>query len=166
MTPTPNRFSLLLRTTRLAQNLTLRELGAATPFSYSHLSRMETGHRQPPPRDGVIRIAQALGGDVDAFLVAAGYVPLSGDHGQVPPMAFSKHDLSKVRFPPSAEEMRLLEEAASESIFFGPLNEADFWNVPLEERRASFRYLEGLIEEARRHRQRRQELRSVVLTSA
>lgn len=165
MKPTPNRFSILLRTSRQAKNLTLRELGAATPFSYSHLSRMETGHRQPPPRDGVIRIATALGADVDAFLVAAGYVPASGDHGQVPPMGFSKHDAAKVKHPPSADELRLLEEAASEAIYFGPLNDAVFWDAPQEERRASFRYLEGLIEEARRHRLRRAEAEEALVTA-
>jgi hypothetical protein len=55
---------------------------------------------------------------------------------------------------PSAEELRVINEANTHQVFFGPLTEPGFWNDSADERRAAFRYLEGLIDEARRFRRR------------
>jgi transcriptional regulator with XRE-family HTH domain len=69
------RFGALLREWREKHGWTLREMAKHVPFSYAHISRMETTDRNPPDRESVAQIAQALGADVDEFLLAAGYAP-------------------------------------------------------------------------------------------
>jgi transcriptional regulator with XRE-family HTH domain len=152
--PTRTAFGRLLRAWRSREGLTLRELAERVPFSYSHLSRMESGDRNPPARRGVIQLAKALGGDLNELLLSAGYAP-EGERGANPPMmAVGKEFFPDAVYEPTPDELRVINEANAEQIFFGPLTEPGFWNDPADERRAAFRYLEGLIDESRRFRRR------------
>jgi transcriptional regulator with XRE-family HTH domain len=158
MTASPTAFGRLLRAWRKREGLTLRDLAERVPFSYSHLSRMESGDRNPPSRRGVIQLAQALSGNLDELLAMAGY-SAEGSGFQAPPqMAVDERCFADARYEPTADELRVIGGANEEQVFFGPLTEPGFWNDPPDERRAAFRYLEGLIDEARRYR-RRQERR-------
>jgi transcriptional regulator with XRE-family HTH domain len=154
MAGTRTAFGRLLRAWRSREGLTLRELAERVPFSYSHLSRMESGDRNPPARKGVIQLAKSLNGEVNELLLSAGYAP-EGDRNAMPPMMeVGKEFFPDAVYEPTLDELRVINEANSEQIFFGPLTEPGFWNDPADERRAAFRYLEGLVDEARRFKRR------------
>ena len=158
MTASSTAFGRLLRAWRKREGLTLRDLADRVPFSYSHLSRMESGDRNPPARRGVIQLAQALSGNVDELLAMAGYAAEGTGFQGPPQMAVDAASFEDARYEPTADELRVINEANGEQVFFGPLTEPGFWNDAPDDRRAAFRYLEGLIDEARRYR-RRQERR-------
>jgi transcriptional regulator with XRE-family HTH domain len=152
-TPPPNqtRFGALLRGYRERAGFTLREMESRGPFTYSHLCRIERGARNPPDREDVIRLASALDVDADELLVAAGYLPVSAP----PPPA-----MAMLGTGPSAatdEERRLVDEANARRIYAGFVADPAFWRLPPEERRPTFRYLDGLIDEARRFERRKAE---------
>ena len=156
MAATRTAFGRLLRAWRTREGLSLRELAERVPFSYSHLSRMESGDRNPPARKGVLQLAKALNGEVNELLLSAGYAP-EGDRNAMPPlMEVGKEYFPDAAYEPTPDELRTINEANAESIFFGPLTEPGFWNDSPDERRAAFRYLEGLIDEARRFKRRHQ----------
>lgn len=154
MSATATAFGRLLRAWRKREGLTLRDLAERVPFSYSHLSRMESGDRNPPARRGVLQLAQALGGNVDELLAMAGYASEGSGYQGPPRMTIDEACFADARYAPSAEELRVINEANTHQVFFGPLTEPGFWNDSADERRAAFRYLEGLIDEARRFRRR------------
>jgi transcriptional regulator with XRE-family HTH domain len=154
MTASSTAFGRLLRAWRKREGLTLRELAERVPFSYSHLSRMESGDRNPPARRGVIQLAQALGGNTDELLAMAGYAAEGAGFAGPPQMAIDEQFFGDARYAPAPDELKTINDANHEQIFFGPLTEPGFWNDPPEERRAAFRYLEGLIDEAKRFRRR------------
>ena len=158
MTASSTAFGRLLRAWRKREGLTLRDLADRVPFSYSHLSRMESGDRNPPARRGVIQLAQALSGNVDELLAMAGYAAEGTGFQGPPQMAIDAQHFADALYEPTADELRVINEANAEQVFFGALTEAGFWNDSPDDRRAAFRYLEGLIDEARRYR-RRQERR-------
>ena len=88
------------------------------------------------------------------LLLSAGYAP-EGDRNAMPPMMeVGKEFFPDAVYEPTLDELRVINEANAEQIFFGPLTEPGFWNDPADERRAAFRYLEGLIDEARRFKRR------------
>ncbi|MFN3432567.1 MAG: helix-turn-helix domain-containing protein [Candidatus Sericytochromatia bacterium] len=158
MTASSSAFGRLLRAWRKREGLTLRDLADRVPFSYSHLSRMESGDRNPPARRGVIQLAQALSGNVDELLAMAGYAAEGTGFQGPPQMSVDATSFGDARYEPTADELRVINEANAEQVFFGALTEPGFWNDTPDDRRAAFRYLEGLIDEARRYR-RRQERR-------
>lgn len=142
--PFQTRFGALLRQFREEANLTLREMEERGPFTYSHLCRIERGARNPPDREDVIRLAAALEVDADELLVAAGYLPITAP----PPPAIPSPQHGK--YPATPEERRLVDEANARRIFAGFLSDPVFWEQSVDERRSTFRYLDGLLEEARR----------------
>lgn len=58
------------------------------------------------------------------------------------------------RYEPTEDELAILQQAEDEDVWFGILSQPGFWDDPPEERRSTFRYLEGLIDEARRFKRR------------
>jgi len=66
------QFGGLVRTARLRQRLTLRELAGRTGIDYTRLSRIEHGRRPAPDLPGIRRIADALSLEMSDLLVAAG----------------------------------------------------------------------------------------------
>lgn len=142
--PLQTRFGALLRNYRERAGYTLREMESRGPFTYSHLCRIERGARNPPDRKDVIRLAGALEVDADDLLVAAGYMPVSAP----PPPAIVAPPGG--RHPVTDEERRLIEEANSRRVYAAFLAEPAFWQQAAEDRRPAFRYLDGLIDEARR----------------
>jgi transcriptional regulator with XRE-family HTH domain len=142
--PFQTRFGALLRQYREEAGLTLREMEARGPFTYSHLCRIERGARNPPDREDVIRLASALEVDADELLVAAGYLPVTAP----PPPAIPSPQHG--RHPATPEERRLVDEANARRIFASFLSDPSFWEQTADERRSTFRYLDGLLEEARR----------------
>ena len=144
--PAPNqtRFGALLRRHREHAGLTLREMEERGPFTYSHLCRIERGARNAPDREDVIALAQALAVDADELLVAAGYLPV-----HAPPPAAMQVPVGTL-YPATGEERQLLDEANHRRIHAAFMAEPAFWNQPPEDRRTAFRYLDGLLDEARR----------------
>jgi transcriptional regulator with XRE-family HTH domain len=65
----------LLRQTRQAQHVGLRELARRVNISPAYLSKIETGQLQPPAEDKLVAMAQQLNLDSDALLAQAGRVP-------------------------------------------------------------------------------------------
>lgn len=59
------------------------------------------------------------------------------------------------RFEPTEDELKIIQQAEEEDVWFGILSQPGFWDDPPEDRRSTFRYLEGLIDEARRFKRRR-----------
>ncbi|MNX65956.1 hypothetical protein D3C86_970340 [compost metagenome] len=58
------------------------------------------------------------------------------------------------RFEPTEDELKIIQQAEEEDVWFGILSQPGFWDDPPEDRRSTFRYLEGLIDEARRFKRR------------
>lgn len=58
------------------------------------------------------------------------------------------------RFEPTEDELTIIQQAEEEDVWFGILSQPGFWDDPPEDRRSTFRYLEGLIDEARRFKRR------------
>jgi len=142
--PLQTRFGALLRGYRERAGYTLREMESRGPFTYSHLCRIERGARNPPDRADVIRLAAALEVDADELLVAAGYLPVSAP----PPPAITPPGNAK--HPVTDEERRMIDDANGRRIYAGFLADPAFWEQPAEDRRPAFRYIDGLIDEARR----------------
>lgn len=63
-------FGQSLNYLRKKQDMTLRELAVKADSSSAYLSQLETGKRNPPKPDMLIRISQALGNDSQATLIA------------------------------------------------------------------------------------------------
>jgi hypothetical protein len=104
----------------------------------------------------VIQLAQALNGNTDELLAMAGYAPEGAGFQGPPQMAIDAQCFTDARYAPTGDELRVINEANGEQVFFGPLTEPGFWNDPPDERRAAFRYLEGLVDEAKRFRRRQE----------
>ncbi len=58
------------------------------------------------------------------------------------------------RYEPTEDELKIIQQAEEEDVWFGILSQPGFWDDPPEDRRSTFRYLEGLIDEARRFKRR------------
>lgn len=73
-------FAEMLRILRFSRNLSQKELAQRAQLHPSHISRMEKGEHNPPRRESVLRIAEAMaleGSEWNAFFEAAGYQPSS-----------------------------------------------------------------------------------------
>lgn len=73
----PNEFGDKLKRLRLSKNMSLRDLEKESGVSYSFIGSLEKG-RFKPSRDSIIKLANALGEDLDHMLIAAGFIPEVG----------------------------------------------------------------------------------------
>lgn len=67
-------FSTTIKTARLTQNLSLRDLAELTGLDHSYIGRLEKGI-PTPSRDTVIKLAKALKIPENTLLIKAGYMP-------------------------------------------------------------------------------------------
>jgi transcriptional regulator with XRE-family HTH domain len=68
---TPSTVGGVLRRSRLAEGLGLRELARESGLSAGQLSRIEAGKTEQPSVETLVRLAQALDRDADALVVVA-----------------------------------------------------------------------------------------------
>jgi transcriptional regulator with XRE-family HTH domain len=106
-------FSSTIKTARLKQDLSLRDLAELTGLDHSYIARLEKGGPKPS-RDTVLKLAKALKIPENTLLVMAGY---SGDPSTP---AWWHRDT-----PPS--DVELEEFLKTANIYFdgAPLNEED-----------------------------------------
>lgn len=135
--PTYTQFGNLLRESRQASGMTLRDAEQRGPFTYSHLCRIERGQRRPPQRSMVVALAESLNIDADKLLEAAGYVPVGSEAA---PKMF-------VGPSATAEESFWIERANSQGVYVKAMTTTAFWQKSPEDRKRMFRYLDGLVEE-------------------
>lgn len=136
--PTFTHFGNLLRESRQASGMTLRDVADKGPFTYSHLCRIERGQRRPPQRSMVVALAESLNIDADRLLEAAGYAPVGGE--ATPKMFVGPGS--------TGEERRWIERANSLGVYVKSMTTTAFWEKSPEDRRRVFRYLDGVIEES------------------
>jgi len=97
-----NDLAMAIKERRILIPLTLRELGAKSGVSSSHLSRIEQGQRKPSSRT-LQKVAKPLGFDLNELLILADY--LSPE-----PQTLAEEQRDKLR----AELNMLLERAVSD----------------------------------------------------
>lgn len=130
---------------RKAKRWTQEVLAEKAGLSGVYVGFLEKNKRKPSS-DVVTAIAQALGADVDEFLLAAGFAPT----GAAPRPALSiLSNLGNVVYPPDAIERAIIEKAEALGLSFGLFTEPGFWNLEPSKRRRLFRDVEGAIEEAK-----------------
>jgi len=76
-------FSLTIKTARLKQDLSLRDLAELTGLDHSYIGRLEKGGPKPS-RDTVIKLAKALKIPENILLIKAGYSPNESDDPSTP----------------------------------------------------------------------------------
>lgn len=130
------QFGEMLRVARQKAGMTLRDMENCSPFTYSHLCRMERGARRPPRRWAVITLAEALKINPDELLRAAGYASVTDD--DLPTMVLFGGA--------TPEEKTLIERANASSIYVSAMTTPAFWALPPERRRHAFRHLDGLLD--------------------
>ena len=89
----PTEFSLLLKRLRERSNKSRYKLAQFSGVTEAYLLRLESGERQNPSREMVMKLAFALVAgssevalnDVNELLLAAGYAPLRSRGDSVPP---------------------------------------------------------------------------------
>jgi transcriptional regulator with XRE-family HTH domain len=102
-------FSGLLERFRTRAGFSQNELARKAGVSPSYVNRLEKGGRQPPSRDVMHRIAEALGLDKaeeNALLLSGGYAP---EDSSLPPMDRLMADMLQDADVPE-EEIELLRQ--------------------------------------------------------
>lgn len=154
MTTEKPSFGALLKEYRERKDWTLREFAKHVPFSYSHLGRFETGERNPPDRDGVIKLAAALGVNPNSLLLAAGYASIEHPEPQEPDQTLLGlvNEFGQVEYPPTLQEQAIYNESMRLGFPGWPtLTEPGFWSRPPEDRlrRSTFRNIEAAVDDAK-----------------
>ncbi|MCL4521513.1 MAG: helix-turn-helix domain-containing protein [Firmicutes bacterium] len=90
-------FGSLIRRLRKSHSLSLEDLATQIGISPSYLSRMERGHRQPPPGSLIVRLAEALNVPPLTLLVSAGIL--------------NQHTLREMGVPPYGMDLKDWKEA-------------------------------------------------------
>jgi transcriptional regulator with XRE-family HTH domain len=85
----PTEFGQLLRRWREQRNLSQERLASMAGLSNGYVSLIETGQRQRPSRDNVIRLAQVLGAPLPEMLRAAGRLRPGDEMSTVARMSFA-----------------------------------------------------------------------------
>jgi transcriptional regulator with XRE-family HTH domain len=68
-----NTFGELIKSYREKKNLTLTEVGLSVGISHSHLSRIESGERNPPKAPVLSKLSKVLDVPYGDLMIAAGY---------------------------------------------------------------------------------------------
>lgn len=69
-----NRFGVYMRTLRKGKGLTLKQVEKGARVSYTYLSQVERGRRNPPHPDILRRLAKAYNVTHQELLIEAGYL--------------------------------------------------------------------------------------------
>lgn len=73
------QFGEIIKKLRKLRGFTIYLLSELSQVDKGHLSRIERGLRNPPKPDGVRRLANALGVDIEYLMAKAGYADFNGD---------------------------------------------------------------------------------------
>lgn len=68
-------FGKYLYELRMSKNITQRELAEKVGVDFTYISKVENGIVDPPSERTTMKMAEALGADVDEILVKAGRIP-------------------------------------------------------------------------------------------
>lgn len=154
-------FGRQLREHREALDVSGYAICKATGLQPGNLSAVEKGRRSPSPA-----MLEALAGYEPLRLTRERLqtwldLDLVGEEGvrrlaafvpgvlEAAPSALVRVPDADVAYPPTPEELALMQEADAVDVKFGPLQEPGFWDASPEERRRAFLFLEGLVGEAR-----------------
>lgn len=152
-----------IRTKRNELNLSQNQLAKRAGVSHSYIKQLEeglnpsTGRPISPTAATFAKLAKGLSRpsepvDVDALLrIARGESPEPPSKEAPRPLLAEVNHFSELEYPPTAQERQILADMDRYKIGFGALSEPGFWSQPPEKRRPAFRYLEGIIEEAKEY---------------
>ncbi|MBO9542699.1 helix-turn-helix domain-containing protein [bacterium] len=150
-----------IRTRRDELNLSQNQLAKRAGVSHSYIKQLEeglnpsTGRPISPTAATFAKLAKGLSRpsdpiDIDALLrISRGEAPLSREASR--PLLAEVNHFAELEYPPTPQERLILAEMDQYKIGFGALSEPGFWSQPPEKRRPAFRYLEGIIEEAKEY---------------
>lgn len=142
----PDPLGAFIRERRIQLDLSQRELAERAGISHSYIANLErgfdysTGRRNRPTVEKLEQIARGLGVPADQLLRLS-----MQRRGSLVPTP------DEPRYPPTPSEQSIMRLAEEEGIVF-PFDAPGFWTRSPHERRHTFRYLEGLIDEARESR--------------
>lgn len=150
-TPIENLIAFILQR-RAELGLTQRQVAQAGDMNPGTLANIEMGRVTKAPSLGTLeKLARGLKVDVEQLIrIARGEAPVSEDGERPPSVDDWLRQIEGLAHAPTREERAILKAAEASGLFFKPLAEPGFWRAPPEDRRPAFRYLEGLLDEARR----------------
>jgi transcriptional regulator with XRE-family HTH domain len=145
-------------------NLSQNQLAKRAGVSHSYIKQLEeglnpsTGRPISPTAITFAKLAKGLSQpsdpvEVDALIrIAHGASPKPESPKEAArPLLAEVNHFTELEYPPTAQERAILADMDRYAIGFGALSEPGFWSQPPEKRRPAFRYLEGIIEEAKEY---------------
>lgn len=68
-------FGKMLKTFRTKKEISQRKLAELVGIDFTYISKIESGTMDPPAEDKIVKMAEVLGEDPDAMLIAAKKIP-------------------------------------------------------------------------------------------
>lgn len=143
-------LAAFIKARRTALGLSQVELAKRAGMSRGYLTNLErgvdaaTGRPNRPGVDKLDGLGRALGVSTDELMRILFDKP-AASVGKLP---------AEMRYPPTPDEQRLIRAADDIGLHYAPFETLAFWEQAPRERRHTFRYIEGLVEEAESLRDR------------